>query len=37
MTQSYDQFTDLLQARYSCRAFRPDPVPKDSILSLIHI
>ena len=35
MTQTYDQFADLLQARYSCRAFRPDPVPKDSITQIV--
>ncbi|OAN77666.1 nitroreductase [Sulfitobacter sp. EhC04] len=33
MTQ-YDTFTDILQARYSCRAFRPDPVP-DAIIEQI--
>lgn len=31
----YDTFTDILQARYSCRAFRPDPVPDQTIEQII--
>lgn len=34
MTQ-YDTFTDILQARYSCRAFRPDPVPDRTIEQIV--
>jgi nitroreductase len=34
MTQ-IDTFTDILQARYSCRAFKPDPVPDDVITQII--
>ena len=35
MTQRYDQFTDLLQDRYSCRAFRPDPLPEETITQIV--
>tara|TARA_R110002049_G_scaffold10127_9_gene50626 strand:+ start:3718 stop:4395 length:678 start_codon:yes stop_codon:yes gene_type:complete len=35
MTAEYDQFTALLQGRYSCRAFRPDPVPADVITRIV--
>ncbi|MEW9921521.1 nitroreductase [Marimonas sp. MJW-29] len=34
MTQ-YDTFTDILQARYSCRAFLPDPVPDETITKIV--
>jgi nitroreductase len=34
MTQ-IDTLTDILQARYSCRAFKPDPVPDDVIMQII--
>jgi nitroreductase len=34
MTQ-IDTLTDILQARYSCRAFKPDPVPDDVITQII--
>ena len=32
---SYDTLTDILKSRYSCRAFRPDPVPDDVITQII--
>ena len=32
---SYETFTDILKSRYSCRAFRPDPVPDDVITQII--
>lgn len=32
---SYDMLTDLLTARHSCRAFRPDPVPDADITKVI--
>lgn len=35
MTQTYDQFTDLLQARYSCRAFLSDPLPEETITQIV--
>ncbi|SFS38046.1 Nitroreductase [Sulfitobacter marinus] len=35
MTQ-IDTLTDILQARYSCRAFQPDPVPDDVITRIIQ-
>ncbi len=31
----YDTLTDLLTTRYSCRAFRPDPVPEADITKVI--
>lgn len=31
----YDTLTDLLTSRYSCRAFRPDPVPDADITRII--
>jgi nitroreductase len=34
MTQ-IDTLTNILQARYSCRAFKPDPVPDDVITQII--
>ncbi|APE42830.1 nitroreductase [Sulfitobacter alexandrii] len=34
MTQ-YDTFTDILEARYSCRAFRPDPVPDETVERIV--
>ncbi len=34
MTQ-YDTLTDILTARYSCRAFRPDPVGDDVITQIV--
>lgn len=34
MTQ-YDTLHDILTARYSCRAFRPDPVPDDTITKIV--
>lgn len=30
-----DVLTGLLQARYSCRAFRPDPVPRDVVQDIV--
>jgi len=36
MTQTYDQFAALLQARYSCRAFRPDPLPDEIITQIVN-
>lgn len=34
MTQ-IDTLTEILQSRYSCRAFRPDPVPDDVITRIV--
>ncbi len=34
MTQ-YDTFTDILSARYSCRAFKPGPVPDETITRIV--
>ena len=34
MTQ-IDTFTEILKARYSCRGFRPDPVPEDVITQIV--
>ena len=34
MTQ-IDTLTDVLKSRYSCRAFRPDPVPDDKISQIV--
>ncbi len=31
MTTSVDNFEALLRQRYSCRAFKPDPVPRETI------
>ncbi|MDF1729196.1 MAG: nitroreductase [Sulfitobacter sp.] len=31
----YETLTDLLQARYSCRQFRPDPVPDADITAIV--
>lgn len=33
---SYDSLLDLLQARYSCRAFLSKPVPKDDIAQIVR-
>ena len=35
MTQ-LDTLNDLLHARFSCRAFRPDPVPQEHIEQIIE-
>ena len=35
MTQ-IDTFTEILDARYSCRAFRPDPVPEETITRIVQ-
>ncbi|WP_322867006.1 nitroreductase [Aquicoccus sp. G2-2] len=35
MTDKFDTLTDILSARYSCRAFRPDPVPRKTIEQII--
>lgn len=35
MTDGFDTLHDLLHARHSCRAFRPDPVPEDTIRQII--
>ncbi|MBW4707491.1 nitroreductase [Roseobacter sp. YSTF-M11] len=34
MTQ-FEALTDLLKTRYSCRAFRPDPVPQETIERIV--
>lgn len=34
MTQ-YDTLADILNARYSCRAFLPDPVPDDTVTQIV--
>ncbi|EAQ02715.1 nitroreductase family protein [Pseudooceanicola batsensis HTCC2597] len=31
----YDILTDLLSARFSCRGFRPDPIPEDLIRQIV--
>ena len=31
----YDTLTDLLQGRFSCRAFLPEPVPQDDITKIV--
>ncbi|KIN61750.1 Nitroreductase family protein [Sulfitobacter noctilucae] len=33
---AYDTLTDTLKARYSCRAFKPDPVPDDTITQIVN-
>lgn len=35
MTQ-FDTLTDILSARHSCRAFRPDPVPDETIARIVE-
>lgn len=35
MTQDYDAFSDLLRARYSCRAFLPEPLPDATITRIV--
>jgi nitroreductase len=32
----FDDFASLLKARYSCRAFRPDPVPRQTITQIVE-
>ncbi len=32
----YDSLTAVLKARYSCRAFKPDPVPDDTITRIVE-
>ena len=32
---AYDSLKDTLQARYSCRAFKPDPVPDETITKIV--
>ena len=32
---AYDTLSDLLHTRYSCRAFRPEPVPRDTIERIV--
>jgi nitroreductase len=34
-TAAYDTLTDVLGSRYSCRAFRPDPVPRDVVDQIV--
>ena len=34
-TPAFDTLLDTLQARYSCRAFRPDPVPRTTIERIV--
>ncbi|MBL1080004.1 nitroreductase [Nocardia sp. 2] len=36
MTDSYTALDGLLTARYTCRAFRPDPVPRATIEQILH-
>ena len=33
---SYDTLTEILKSRYSCRGFKPDPVPDDTITQIIE-
>lgn len=35
MTQDADTLQAILQARYSCRAFRPDPLPRELISQIV--
>ncbi|EAQ23525.1 nitroreductase [Roseovarius sp. 217] len=35
MTDGLETLNDLLHARHSCRAFRPDPVPEDKIRQIV--
>lgn len=35
MTDRYDTLCELLEHRFSCRAFRPDPVPRDDIERIV--
>ena len=37
MTQSHETLRDLFAARYSCRAFRPDPVPRADIAAIVDV
>ena len=37
MTEDADVLLRLMQARYSCRAFLPDPVPQDTVNSVLRI
>ena len=32
---AHDTLTDILKTRYSCRAFKPDPVPRDTIEQIL--
>lgn len=34
-TPAFDTLTDILQARYSCRAFRPDPLPRATVEQIV--
>ena len=34
MTQ-YETLTNILQSRYSCRAYKPDPVPRDVVDQIV--
>lgn len=36
MSEAFDIFEGLLSTRYSCRAFRPDPVPGDVIARIVQ-
>ncbi|MBC7179379.1 MAG: nitroreductase [Roseovarius sp.] len=36
MTDNFETLQGLLQARHSCRAFRPDPVPEETIRQIVH-
>ena len=37
MTAAYDTLDRVFAARYSCRAFRPDPVPRDQIDRIVAL
>lgn len=36
MTDNFSTLQGLLQARHSCRAFRPDPVPEETIAKIVE-
>lgn len=36
MTQEFDTLNALLRRRHSCRAFRPDPVPRDDLEAIVE-
>ncbi|NRB01789.1 MAG: nitroreductase [Rhodobacteraceae bacterium] len=36
MTAAFDTLNDILDARYSCRGYRTDPVPRDTIQAIVR-
>lgn len=35
MTHAFETLSDLLSSRYSCRGYKPDPVPRDTITQIV--